>query len=291
MERLPLISVVIPAYNRSATIIDCLRSVERQTYQRWEAIAVDDGSTDGTADLIAGLAGRDNRFRLVRQNRNRGAQAARNVGIRAARGEWIAFLDSDDQFFPYSLEARLEVAIREGVSVVHSECNVLQADGTQKLHGVPALRGRVYCRLLEAEGPVFPALLVSKKALERIGYLDERIVAFQEWDTVIRLAKHFPFGFESRPTFTYDCRRPDTISKEMRRGGIGYEQVFQKHFLGILRFVGPRALARHYRLAAKWYRAGEDLVNERRCHLKALFWSSLGPVGVLRRLVPPFGVR
>ena len=274
MGKQPLVSVVIPAYNRANTVADCLRSVQAQTYESLEAIVVDDGSIDATHQVVAILAREDARIRLIRQDHNRGAQAARNMGIRAAQGEWIAFLDSDDRFLPHSLEVRLEVAKRENVSVVHSECYVIREDGIMKPHGVSPMDGWIYQRLLEEEGPVFPGLLVSKDSLRRINYLDERIVAFQEWDTAIRLAKHYPFGFEAKPTFNYDCRNSDTISKNMLRNGKGYEQVFHKHYLAILRYAGRHALARHYRLAADWYQAGGDEQAVRRCHMMASIWSS-----------------
>ncbi len=273
MDKKPFVSVVVPAYNRAATIDNCLRSVQAQTHQDWEAIVVDDGSRDGTPEVVAQLAREDSRIRLIRRDRNRGAQAARNVGIRSAQGNWIAFLDSDDQFLPHSLEARLEVAKKEKALIVHSESNVIEADGSMRPYNVPPMAGWIYQRLLEGEGPMFPGLLVSRDALRRINYLDERIVAFQEWDTAIRLAKYYPFGFEGRPTFIWDCRTPDTISKDLLRSGRGYEQVFHKHYVAILRWVGPRALARHYRIAADWYRRGGDHRSVRRCHFMALVWS------------------
>src|SRR5262245_38190413 len=105
----PLISVVIPVYNRARIIARALKSVQEQTHQNWEAIVVDDGSTDDTVEIVTDLAQLDNRIRVIRQDKNRGAQAARNVGIRAARGEWVAFLDSDDLYLPNSLEVRLAV--------------------------------------------------------------------------------------------------------------------------------------------------------------------------------------
>ena len=280
----PLISVVIPAYNRAATISDCLRSVQAQTYQDWEAIVVDDGSTDSTPEVVTQLAREDARIRLIRQDRNRGAQAARNVGIQAAQGKWIAFLDSDDQYLPHSLESRLEVARAEKVSVVHSSCNIIESDGVMKPYRVEVISGQVYRRLLENEGPTFPGLLVSKKALKRINYLDEKIISYQEWDTVIRLAKFYPFGYEARPTFSWDCRGSDTISKQMVRAGRGYEQVFHKHYVAILRYAGPRVLARHYRIAADWYQRGGDQQAVRRCNFMALVWSSLDSRTALRKM-------
>src|SRR5262249_34077173 len=78
--------------------------------------------------------------------------------------------------------------------------------GERETFEVPALCGNVYFQLLRAAGPLFQALLVSAKALQAIGDLDEAIVAYQEWETCIRLAKEFEFGFVPEPTFLYDCR-------------------------------------------------------------------------------------
>ncbi|HLJ59991.1 MAG TPA: glycosyltransferase family 2 protein [bacterium] len=99
-----LVSVVIPAFHRVPTIGAAWRSVQAQTHRDWEAIAVDDGSTDGTAEVVMRLAHEDDRIKRIRHDRNCGAQAARNAGIRSACGEWIAFLDSDDQWLPQSLD-------------------------------------------------------------------------------------------------------------------------------------------------------------------------------------------
>ena len=280
----PLISVVIPVYNRAATIFDCLRSVQAQTYQNWEVIVADDGSRDGTPEITERVAREDARIRLVRQDRNRGAQAARNSGIHAAKGDWIAFLDSDDQYLPHSLEVRLNVVLREGAELVHSDCYIIDVDGSRRLYDRRPISGYAYARLLRGEGPMFQGLLVSKKALIHINYLDENIVAFQEWETAIRLAKHYPFAYLPEPTFCWDCRNSDTMSKDLRRGGKGCEQVIHKHSLAIVRHAGPRALAEHYRTAADWYRRGKDHESERRCILMARAWSCLDPGIVLRKL-------
>src|SRR5262249_18357502 len=160
-----------------------LRSVQGQSRPDWEAIVVDDGSSDGTADVVARLAQEDDRLVLHRHERNRGAQAARNTGVRHARGSWIAFLDSDDQWLPDSLRLRLEAAAHAGVEVVHSAGYRTREDGTTVPHKVPPLEGWIYRALLCAPGPMFQGLLVTRQALARIGGLDERIVALQEWDT------------------------------------------------------------------------------------------------------------
>lgn len=97
-----MVSVVVPVYNRAATVGPCLDSVRRQTFTDWECLVVDDGSEDG-ADLEAVVAGlQDERFRYLRRP-NGGGGAARNTGIDAATGTFVAFLDSDDAFLPQKL--------------------------------------------------------------------------------------------------------------------------------------------------------------------------------------------
>src|SRR5215218_7102231 len=94
----PAVSVVIPTYNRAPLLGRSIRSVLAQCYEDFEVIVVDDGSTDDTAEVVAGF--RDARVSYVRLARNTGAGAARNVGIRLARGGFLAFQDSDDEWMP-----------------------------------------------------------------------------------------------------------------------------------------------------------------------------------------------
>src|SRR5215469_600238 len=105
----PRVSVVIPLFNRARTIERALASVQRQSFSDLEIVVVDDASSDGGADKIAGL---DPRLRILRHPANRGAAAARNTGINAARGEYVAFLDSDDEWLPAKLTTQLGVLDR-----------------------------------------------------------------------------------------------------------------------------------------------------------------------------------
>jgi len=101
-----LVSVVIPTYNRAYCIERALDSVLRQTHQDFEIILVDDGSTDGTSELIARRYGHDGRIRYILQQ-NAGVSAARNTGLRAVRGDFVALLDSDDVWKPWKVELQL----------------------------------------------------------------------------------------------------------------------------------------------------------------------------------------
>jgi glycosyltransferase involved in cell wall biosynthesis len=247
---MPVISVVIPAFNRERTIERAVESVLAQSFQDFEIIVVDDASTDATVRVTAGLSQRDPRITLIRQPQNRGAQAARNAGILRAQGEWIAFLDSDDMLIEDSLSLRLEAAKRDNVSVVHSDCIEMRDDG-EKVKGIRPLAGWVWADILSAATTLFPAILVRKTALQQIGLLDESILAYQEWDTSIRLARHFAFAFARKPSFYYDCRGGDTISKDSPKNTVGYEQVVRKHGWDMLRIAGAGALAQHYKSLAR----------------------------------------
>jgi glycosyltransferase involved in cell wall biosynthesis len=267
-----LVTVVVPAFNRASTIEAALRSIQQQTCSLWEAIVVDDGSADCTSDKVAALAREDARIKLRRHERNRGAQAARNTGIAEARTRWITFLDSDDEWLPQSLDLRLDAAHKNGLDVIHSDAYVIRENGERSLYGVPAMNGWIYTDLLKGNGPMFPSLLVAKEAFNKIGGLDERIVAMQEWETAIRLAKYNRFGFVTAPTFTWDCRGADTITKDRRRDAMGYEQVVRKHFFSMLRYAGPDALFRHYRTLSKRYLEAGARSDAFRSNVHAKLW-------------------
>ena len=111
MSNPPLVSIIIPAYNRVNLISATLNSIVEQTYQNWECIVVDDGSTDNTTEVVQNYAQNDSRIiALQRPNeRNKGANACRNYGLSVANGDYVIFFDSDDVMAPTCLEKRIQV--------------------------------------------------------------------------------------------------------------------------------------------------------------------------------------
>ncbi len=109
MDARPLISIVIPTRDRAALLGETLDSIRAQTYDNWEAIVVDDHSTDATGEEMREASARDSRMRFISLNEKTGAPAARNLGAEQARGEFVIYLDSDELLAPWCLGDRVEV--------------------------------------------------------------------------------------------------------------------------------------------------------------------------------------
>ena len=115
---MPAISVIIPVYNAAAFLDRCIGSLRNQTFGDWEALCVDDGSTDGSLAMLDGYVGLDPRIRVNRSVENKGVSNARNVALKAVRGRYVLFLDSDDFLHPQALEIAFGLAERDGSDIV-----------------------------------------------------------------------------------------------------------------------------------------------------------------------------
>jgi len=191
-DRVPVVSVIIPAYNVAPFIGDTLRSVLAQTFSDYEVIIVNDGSPD-TVELEAILQPYLDRIVYLKQE-NQGAGAARNTGLRAARGEFVAFLDGDDEWLPTFLEKQLQL-IRSGPGY-----DLVYADA-QLFGNSPKARGTVMQRE-PSEGPVtFESLLAERclvntstvvarrEPILEVGLFDVTLRNSQDFDLWVRLAK------------------------------------------------------------------------------------------------------
>lgn len=247
------ISVVIPAYNSETMIIDCLDSIADQTYKPYEIIVVDDGSTDRTVDLVEGYS----RFpvKLIKSEKNGGGQVARNIGIKAAQGEWIAFNDSDDIWLPDKLSIQKEALERTGYLVCAGGGISEAEDGQRSEIFLNGKDGYIYKDVLNFNiYMMFQTMLVHKTVLEKMEYLDENVVAFQELDTAIRLAQHNDIAFITKPLFIYKIH-DTTFTNNFKRGEAGIRYLFKKHYADIVKVGGKECLAVWYiRLASRYGR-------------------------------------
>ncbi|MDD7392954.1 MAG: glycosyltransferase family 2 protein [Eubacteriales bacterium] len=122
-----LVSIIMPSYNTAAYIGESIRSVLAQTYENWELLIVDDCSTDQTDEVVAAFC--DPRIRYFKNAHNSGAAVSRNYALREAKGEWIAFLDSDDLWMPEKLERQLRFMKEHGYQFSYTDYYIVAPDG------------------------------------------------------------------------------------------------------------------------------------------------------------------
>ena len=277
----PLISVVLTlggGVHRARTALATLRE---QTYQNWEAVVVDGCLAPDGDDTVRLLARDDSRVRLIHDPAARAVAAARDVAVRTSRGEWIAFLDSDERFLSHSLAGRLETARAHGLSVVHSDGYEITSERPVTL-GVPPLAGWVYRDVLEAQGPRFPGLLIQRTAIADCGYLDGRLQHFQDWDLSIRLARGNRFGFEALPTFV-GGQRSAVAASAVRGKAEEYVRVLRKHRAAMLQHGRAGGLGRHYRAAAELHLAAGHRRAAARCRAMVFLCGRANPARLLAR--------
>jgi glycosyltransferase involved in cell wall biosynthesis len=211
-EALPLVSILIPAYNVAPYIGDTLRSVFAQTFNDFEVIVINDGSPD-TDEFERVLAPFRERIRYLKQE-NGGASAARNAGLRAARGEFVAFLDADDFWMPSYLEDQLAV-VRE------RNCDLVCADAL--IVGESPDAGRSYFdAVMEAAPPtevtfldllsgerslITSGVLVRREHILEVGLFDEKLRNAQDFDLWLRLARRGSrMAYQPRVLLKYRAR-------------------------------------------------------------------------------------
>jgi glycosyltransferase involved in cell wall biosynthesis len=185
----PLISIVIPTYNHAHFLSEALGSVTKQTYSNWEVVVVNNYSEDDTINVVAGI--NDPRIRLVNFKNNGVIGASRNEGIRRAQGEYIAFLDSDDIWYPNKLEFCLE-ALRMGYDLVCHKLIFRYEDGTLRNTNYRRKQTISYERLLYQDNCITPsATIVSKIILDKVeGFSeDPAFTTAEDYELWLRIAK------------------------------------------------------------------------------------------------------
>ena len=185
-----MVTVVIPCYNQARFLGEAIESVLSQTYQHFELIVVDDGSTDETSEVAKGYEG----VRLIRQE-NRGLSGARNTGIRHSGGEFLVFLDADDRLLPGALEAGLRCFdAHPECALVAGHCNLIRADGSflKVLKHEPSDEDS-YVAMLEKCHIAPPATgMYRRSVFEAVGDFDITLSSCEDYDFYLRIARQFP---------------------------------------------------------------------------------------------------
>ncbi len=246
----PLVSVITPTFNRAYCLGRTLDSALAQTHAALEVLVIDDGSTDGTRKLVLGRYGGDGRVRYAHQP-NAGVAAARNHGLRLARGEFVAFLDSDDVWKPWKLEAQLAcLRCLPHAGMIWSDMEAV--DDAGRLVAPHYLRTMYHSYRWFTAGQLFtesrplaevaPALaaaagggtvfagdlfspmvmgnlvhtstvLLRRERLERVGGFNERFRSGEDYDFHLRTCREGPVAFLDLDTIQYQTGLPDRLTR------------------------------------------------------------------------------
>jgi glycosyltransferase involved in cell wall biosynthesis len=243
----PTVSIIIPTYNRAQLIGRSIHSVLNQTYQDFEIIVVDDGSTDNTAEVIKKFQEKEKRIRYIKQARNKGAAAARNTGIKNAKGEFIAFQDSDDEWLPGKLEKQMNVFENASPEVGIVYTGFWRIENDKKTYipfsWVKQKEGNIHKELLKGNFVTTQSIVVRKKCFEKAGMFDENLPRLQDWELVIRLSKYYDFKCIDKPLMI-SYYTSNSISSNQDALIIAQKLILKKYFGDIKK--NKKVLANHY---------------------------------------------
>ena len=231
MKNCPKVSIIIPTYNRAHPLKRAIQSVLNQTYQDFEVIVVDDGSTDNTEAVVKNL--NDERVRYKRHKKKKGVSATRNTGIASARGEYIAFQDSDDIWLPEKLERQMKLFTHapSRVGVVYTAFWLIRKDRRNyiPLPKVSKREGDIHKELLNGNFITPQSAVIRKECFEVSGLFDEKLPSLNDWDLWIRISKNWELKFIGEPLVLV-YRTSDSISVKQNTSITGFRPIIDKYF-------------------------------------------------------------
>ena len=267
----PLVSVVLPTYNRARIIGPSIKSILDQTLRSIELIIIDDGSTDDTKDVVAAFG--DPRIRYVPHDTNKGLATALNTGFREARAKFVAQLGSDDLWIsPTKLEKEYAL-IKDTSSDIGAVYSIMVKETISgKDVQYPSVQskkkeGYLYEEYLVDRLGSFQTMLIKKLAFWDVGGVDQSLLALQDWDFFIRFSKKYSILHLPEIT-TKVIISPDSLTKNQKKRLLYRTQIFDKHRAEFKQ--RPNIFTKHsYNIGNSWALYGEMALARR--YLKIAF--------------------
>jgi glycosyltransferase involved in cell wall biosynthesis len=288
----PLVSVIMPAFNRGRVIEKAIKSVISQTYPNWELIIVDDRSTDNTKAVIESISENDKRVKYILNDRRKGPSGARNCGIINSKGEYLAFLDSDDEWLNHHLKDSLDVLLNEGVDISFAlwienrSQNMVKFDEQQEIREKlnkafqvlkPKTKGRLvffgegfyeftieesfYCYHINT-------MVFKRTILESVGLLDESLFANEDNDFTYKVFHDYSFCLIMDYHFIYN-QGQDNLYLFMDRSTTDIEMISGDQILiDKLTFNGN--LENVMRIKRKQYIKASKKIKDKKKYLKII---------------------
>ena len=268
-----LVSIVIPTFNHAPLLNRALESVRQQTYQNWEAIVVNNFSTDNTIEVIETF--KDSRIRLINFSNNGVIAASRNQGINSASGKYIAFLDSDDKWYPTKLEKCVDAAQTGAQLICHGELWINTDSSTRAVMYGPVKNAKYEKLLFRGNCISTSATFIQTSLLRSVHGFDEsaEIVTAEDYELWLRLAEQKPLTVFIPELLGEFHRLANSASSAVLRNLSSEREVLKRHFARQRQTVINRLRMRH-RMAIASYGAARQLNSQPRQALK-LFLTAL----------------
>ncbi len=208
----PLFSILVPTYNQAKYLPETLDSIINQTYDNWEAVVVNDGSTDETAEVLKKYEEKDSRIRTIHKD-NGGVSSALNEGLRNARGEWVCWLSSDDLFEPDKLDIHLQAMeeypdirfFHTNYSVLYEDTGCISPAGLDLSTFIPPLELQVL-KFFEINYFNGISIAIHRDIFEQVGHFNEEYKAGQDFDMWLRISALYRSHFINKQTCTTRIR-------------------------------------------------------------------------------------
>lgn len=243
----PAFSVVIPTYNRAHLVKRAIKSVLGQTYPEFEIIIVDDCSCDNTEEVIQEAMKEDKRVRYVKLDKTRGAAASRNRGVELSRGDYIAFLDSDDKALNMWLEESEKKIEKVPLSwgVLYPRYYIQdELSNVTYLNVIPPKEGHIYKDLMRGSGLSIgvSGAVVKKLAFLEVGGFDENLCGYHDYDLWYKMAREWTFHFVNAPLILFHDHRNSRLMGETEKRKKAYSLFHQKWKVEIEKIAGKDAI-------------------------------------------------
>ena len=269
MKLPPEISIILPTYNRAHLLSRAIDSVLNQTYQNFELIIIDDGSSDDTTKIISDY--KSPYIKYIKFKKNKGANIARNIGIQSARGKYIAFQDSDDKWHEGKLEKQIDIikSNLNNVQIVFSSFWYIESGGRKysPINADYLKSSHIKNEIIKNNFIAMSSALIERKCFDENGLLDESLSRYQDWELFIRFSQYYDFKFINEPLVDV-YREVDSISMDSYAAIKGIEIILKRHHS--IFYKNKLLLSKHFFYLGKLCFLESEIIDCKRYFLRSI---------------------
>jgi len=238
LSRFPIVSVIIPNYNNSKYLNECLDSVLNQTYGNFEIVIVDDCSTDNSLEILQEYSSKHDRIKLIQNKKNQMVSKTRHIGIENSKGEYLTTLDSDDLYVDKNkIEEEMDLILSKGNNII-AYSGIVRINKTGEktktvMNNRNAKEGNIFKEIITRNCAIPRDFTFSKKLYYEVGGYDFNILLYEDWDLKIRLSRYFEFLYTGKIGIAYRSYGAGLSSVSTQEHIVWLKFIFNKNSSGI----------------------------------------------------------